>query len=140
MKKIYMDKLKKEHNAWLVWGVTEDEEIGLLDHYYIFTDTTVLENYHANDTESYAEIKEDEIANVRQTTVLYMEYVKLNQLKERLDEERKIRLEKLIKDMDLENKYNNFQNIMTERAGSGDYNAAKSELHVAEKEMKRRNL
>nr|WP_308743189.1 hypothetical protein [uncultured Anaerocolumna sp.] len=118
MKKIYMDKLKKEHNAWLVWGVTEDEEIGLLDHYYIFTDTTVLENYHANDTESYAEIKEDEIANVRQTTVLYMEYVKLNRLKERLDEERKIRLEKLIKDMDLEKKYNNFQNIMTERAKS----------------------
>jgi len=118
MKKNYMEELKKEHNAWLVWGVTEDEEIGLLDHYYIFTDTTVLENYHANDTESYAEIKEDEIVNVRQTTVLYMEYVKLNRLKERLDEERKIRLEKLIKDMDLEKKYNNFQNIMTERAKS----------------------
>lgn len=118
MKKIYMDKLKKEHNAWLVWGVTEDEEIGLLDHYYIFTDVTVLENYHANDIESYADIKEGEIANARQVTTLYMEYVKLNQLKERLDEERKIRLEKLIKDMDLENKYNNFQNLMAERAKS----------------------
>lgn len=116
MKKIYMDKLKKEHNAWLVWNVIEDEEFGTVDHFYIFKDNMVLENYHPTGEESYAEVKEDEITNVRQTNILYMEYIKLNQLKERLDEERKIRLEKVIKDLDLEKKYNKLQNTMTERA------------------------
>ena len=116
MKKDFMEMLKNKYNAWLIVSIPESQDYNgeVVDNFFIFTENEVLTTYK-NNKENYSCISEkDDLNNLKQANSLYLHFDKLNGLLNKLDGERKSKLENIL--TEIEPKYRTYEKIMGQRS------------------------